>query len=339
MASIKDIARLSGSGISTVSRVVNNSGYVSEATRQRVEQAIADLGYRPNAGARMMRSGRSNLIGVLVPSIKVDFFGRLAHRLERVLFAKGYQTLICSTAEDASHEAEYVEMLSAQQVDGVLVASVGGDAQAFDRLKMANVPILALDRPIAGLGAMSVRADHFAGGQIAANHLMDLGHKTIAVIGAPKQSQPVQMRAAGVLQACEARGRAAPKSSFGDDHTVQSCAALAQEMLSQTPRPTGIVATSDIAAIGILHAARALDIAIPQDLSVTGFDDTPMASYVFPPLTTVAQPIDQIAQEAIAALLGMIGSPEDTAPADIILPLTLRQRESTAPVRGFAEPI
>lgn len=332
MASIKDIARLSGASISTVSRVVNTSGYVSEATRARVEKAIADLGYRPNAGARMMRSGRSHLIGLLVPSIKVDFFGRLVHRLERGLFSKGYQSIICSTAEDANHEAEYVDMLSAQQVDGVLVASVGGAAAAFAKLKEAGVPIIALDRPIEGLGAMSVRSDHFGGGEIAANHLIDLGHRDIAVLGAPAQSLPVQLRASGAAQACVARGLDAPKITLGDDHTVQSCAELAHRVLSHARRPTAIVAISDIAAIGILHAARVLGIAIPQDLSVTGFDDSPLASYVFPPLTTVAQPIDLIAQEAIFALLGMIQSPEATQAADIVVPLTLQPRQSTGPV-------
>lgn len=330
MVTIKDIARRAGAGISTVSRVVNNSGYVGVETRKRIEEAILDLNYRPNAGARAMRSGHSNLIGILVPSIKVDFFARLAHRLEQALFALGYQTLICSTSENLKHETEYVAMLMAQQVDGVLVASVGGGGAAFSKLKEAGIPILALDRQLDDLGAKTVRADHFVGGQIAAEHLIDLGHKSISVVGAPEQSKPVQLRAAGAAAACTKTGLAPPMIYLGADHSVHGCAALGKPILEQIPRPTAIIATSDIAAIGILHAARVLGISIPDDLSVTGFDDTPMASYVFPPLTTVVHPIDQVAQEAITALLGMIHNPDTADQEDIVLPVSLSVRQSTS---------
>ncbi len=333
MATIKDIARQAGAGVSTVSRVVNNSGYVAEATRERIEKAISELGYRPNAGARMMRSGRSNLIGILVPSIKVDFFARLAHRLEQALFAQGYQSMICSTAEDPLHEAKYVDMLLAQQVDGVLIASVDGEGEVFAKLQDAGIPILALDRQLDKIGAKSVRADHYLGGLIAAQHLITLGHELISVVGAPKQSEPVILRAAGAAAACKTAGLSAPRTVLGTEHSVQGCAALGHEVLSCTPRATAIVATSDVAAIGILHAARVLGIEIPRDLSLTGFDDTPMASYVFPSLTTVAQPIDQIANEAITGLLRMIRTPEKGKTAeDVVLPVTLNVRQSTARV-------
>lgn len=337
MASIKDIARLSGAAISTVSRVINNSGYVSEATRERVEKAIAELDYRPNAGARTMRSGRSNLIGLLVPSIKVDFFARLSHRLEKRLFALGYQTLICSTAEDSQHEAEYLSMLLAQQVDGVLAASVGGDEAAFAKLTDAGVPNVAIDRSLDGPKAVSVRADHFAGGQMAAEHLIELGHRKIAIVGAPGHSQSVRARVAGALAACKARGLDEPVVRLGSDHTVQSCAAQAREVFVGGARPTGIVGTSDIAAIGAMHAARALGLEIPRHLSVVGFDDTPLASYVFPALTTIAQPIDQIADAAIAALMGMIGKGGAVPDRDVVLPVALRQRESSGPAAAVIE--
>lgn len=331
MATIKDIARRSGAGIATVSRVVNNNGYVADATRKRVEQAIKDLGYRPNAGARMMRSGRSNLIGVLVPSIKVDFFARLAHRLEQALFAQGYQTLICSTAEDLKHESQYIDMLLSQQVDGVMVASVSSNAEVFSKLAEADIPILAIDRQLDNINAPFVSSDHYAGGQMAAEHLISLGHKQISVIGAPEQSQPVQLRVAGAVQACQDAGLEAPQITLGSDHRVQGCAELALDVLSRFPRPTAVIATSDIAAIGILHAARTAGLTVPADLSVTGFDDTPLAAYVFPAVTTVAQPIDLIAQTAISTLLKMIKKPSDSEAEDRVLPVSLSIRQSTAP--------
>ncbi len=332
MATIKDIARLSGAGIATVSRVVNKKGYVSDATRERVEKAIAELGYRPNAGARTIRSGRSHLIGVLVPSIKVDFFARLAHRLEQVLFAQGYQTLICSTSEDLKHETEYINMLLAQQVDGVMVASVSGNVNVFSKLVDARIPVIAIDRKLKGIGAPLVSSDHFAGGQMAAKHLIDLGHTQVSVVGAPEQAEPVQERAAGALKAFSDAGLSPPEIVLSNDHSVKGCSELALEVLGRTPRPTAIIATSDIAAIGILHAARAKSLSVPTDLSVTGFDDTPLVAYVFPSVTTVAQPIDQIAQEAIDAMLAMINSPDSSVPADVILPVSLRLRQSTTTV-------
>lgn len=330
MTTIKDIAQRSGAGITTVSRVINNSGYVADATRARVEKAIKELGYRPNASARMMRSGRSNLIGILVPSIKVDFFARLAHRLEQALFSKDYQTLICSTAEDINHESEYINMLLAQQVDGVMVASVSSNIKAFSKLSDAGIPILALDRELEGMNATLVSSDHFGGGQLAANHLIELGHKHISVIGAPAQSEPVKQRAAGVSKACRDAGLPEPEIVLGADHRVQSCSDLALSVFEKTPRPSAIVATSDIAAIGILHATRAVGVKVPDELSVTGFDDTPLASYVFPAVTTVAQQIDEIAHEAITALLTMINTPDAKLPADVILPVSLSLRQSTA---------
>ena len=140
----------------------------------------------------------------------------------------------------------------------------------------------------------------------------------------------MQLRAAGTADACQRAGLDAPQTNLGKDHSVQGCAVLAQEVLDTADRPSAIVATSDIAAIGTLHAARILGIAIPQELSVTGFDDTPMAAYVFPAITTVAQPIDLIAHECIAALLSMIKAPTEADPNGVILPVALKVRQSTA---------
>ncbi|MCL4144797.1 UNVERIFIED_CONTAM: hypothetical protein GTU68_011771 [Idotea baltica] len=333
MATIKDVARMSGAGIATVSRVINNNGYVSEETRQRIQKAIDESGYRPNVSARMMRNGRSNLIGILVPSIKVDFFSRLVYRLEKALFDQGYQTLICSTGENLVHEHQYIEMLLAQQVDGVMVASVSSNIDAFEKLVNANIPVLALDRDLEGMDVTLVSCDHLAGGRTAAQHLIDLGHTQISVVGAPKQSEPIKQRLAGVQQACKASGLDNPENVLGSDHSVQGCAELALQVLNRKQRPSAVVGTSDIAAIGILHAARAANLGVPSELSVTGFDDTPMAAHVFPALTTIAQPIDQLAEEAISALVARIKTPDMAVQSNIILPCSLSLRQSTAAAR------
>jgi LacI family transcriptional regulator len=333
MVTIKDIARESGAGLSTVSRVINKSGYVSDATRQRVEKAILDLGYRPNIGARTLRSGKSKLIGILVPSIKVDFFARLAHKLEQILFAQGYQTMICSTAEDIDHEAKYIDMLLNQKVAGVMVASVGNDSKSFKKLQEANIPILALDRQLEGIDVPFVRANHFEGGKLAAEHLISLGHKIISIIGAPDKSEPVKLRIEGATEACKNAGLPSPNIILGPKHSVWACEVIANDALNTEPRPTAIIATSDIAAIGVLHAAREKNIRIPEDLSVTGFDDTPMASYVFPPITTIAQPIEDIAKIAIQNIISLIKGSNNDINNKTMLPVNLKVRKSTKQIK------
>jgi len=325
MTTIRDIARHSGTSISSVSRVVNDSGYVGAATRAKVEASIAALGYKPHAGARSLRSGRSRLIGMLVPTLEVDFFARLADRIERRLFDAGLQLLICSTAETVERETACVATLLAQQIDGVIVASINGGGAHFARLQRA-VPVVALDRPLSGDNVCLVRSDHATGGYQAARHLLDLGHRRVAIIGAPFYSAPVEQRVAGALQAFEEAALAAPRVVLGEHHDLAACQALAATCLEASERPTALLATSDIAGIGAIRAAQEIGLKVPDDLSVIGFDDIPAAAYVTPALTTLAQPIDALAEAVVARVLG------DAASAgDAILPVTLVLRSTTAP--------
>ncbi|WP_106420382.1 LacI family DNA-binding transcriptional regulator [Salinicola tamaricis] len=327
MTTIRDIARHSGTSISSVSRVVNDSGYVGTATRAKIEAAIKALGYKPHAGARSLRSGRSRLIGMLVPTLEVDFFARLADRIERRLFDAGMQLLISSTAEAVERETACVATLLAQQIDGAIVASINGGGAHFDRLQRA-VPVVALDRPLIGDNVCLVRSDHASGGHQAARHLLDLGHRRIAIIGAPSYSAPVTQRVAGALQAFEEAAIAAPRVVLGEHHDLAACQTLAVACLTACERPTALLATSDIAAIGAIRAARELGLTVPDDISVIGFDDIPAAAYVTPALTTLAQPIDALAEAVVARVLG-----DMPAVGETVLPVTLVERDTTAPPR------
>jgi LacI family transcriptional regulator len=325
MIKIRDIANRAGASIATVSRVVNGSGYVSADMRARIEAAVAELGYRPNAGARMMRSGSSRMVGVLLPALDVHFFGILAHTVEQALFARGYQAMICSTAESPDHEAAYVAAMLAQQVDGVILAAVTSDGAAVARLSAARVPIVAVDRALPGTPA--VAADHHAGGRMLARHLLDLGHRAIGVVGAPGHSAPVQERLAGIVAELAGAGLAPMATRLGPDHSFEACRSLAADLLSDFT-PTALIGISDMAAIGALHAAVARALRVPDDLSVIGFDDLPAARYTIPQLTTVAQPIRQIGQAAIDTLIALMRG--DTPPPPPDLPLTLITRGTTA---------
>lgn len=320
MASIKEIAAHSGTSLATVSRVVNGSGYVSDAARARVEAAIAALGYLPNAGARRLRSGSSRMVGVLLPALDVPFFAILAHVIERALFQAGYQALICCTDENPAAEERYISTLLSQGVEGVIAASVLSDGNQYGRL--AGLPVVALDRDLPGLAAVRVGADHHLGGRMMADHLLDLGHRRIAVVGAPAHSAPVQARLRGALERLTEAGIAPTAVALGQAHDFDACRALAETVLTRTP--TAVIGTTDIAAIGVIHAAIAQGLKIPADLAVVGFDDLPAARYVLPALTTVAQPLREIGETAVAQLIALIAGKPLPPPRPFALNLIRR---------------
>lgn len=320
MASIKDIAQHSGTSLGTVSRVLNGSGYVAPETRARVEAAVEALGYLPNAGARRLRKGESRMVGVLLPALDVPFFAILAHGIEKALFAAGYQALICCTDESAEAEERYISTLLSQGVDGVIAASVLADGDQYGRL--AGIPTVALDRALPGLQAVVVGADHRVGGRMMADHLISLGHSRIALVGAPAHSAPVQDRVTGALERLAEEGLAPLATALGQVHDFAACRQLAETILPHSP--TAVIGTTDTAAIGVIHAAIANGLRVPQDLAVVGFDDLPAAAYVIPALTTVAQPLAQIAETATAQLLAQMRGEALPPPAPFALRLIRR---------------
>lgn len=333
MAGIKDIANRTGASIATVSRVVNGSGYVSAATRARIEAAIAETGYRPNAGARLIRTARSRMVGLLLPALDLHFFGILAHEAEQALFAGGYRALICSTAEDPAREEDYVATLLAQGVDGVLAISVTEESRAFDRILAAGVPVVGIDRTLPGLSADVVKADHAEGLRIAAEHVLSLGHRRIALVGGPGHSAPIRERLTGALAALAAAGVQPVAECIGPTYSFDGFRDLTGAMLDRGLRPTAILATTDIAAIGAIHACTERGLSVPGDVSVTGFDDLPAARYVVPPLTTVAHPCRAIARHAVAVLLARMAGAVPPTPAPEVTALSLVVRGTTAPPR------
>lgn len=330
MTKIKDIATRSGVAIATVSRVLNNSGYVSESARTNVLKAAKELDYQPNAGARLIRNGKSSIVGILLPSLDVDFFSTLAQALESELFLRNYRAMFCCTSEDPEHERTYISMLMAQKVDGVIAASVHSQAEHFTRLMKAGVPIVAVDRALPSINAPLISVDHLEGGRMLARHLIELGHKKIGVVGGPRHTSPIYTRAQGVVEVCLAHGLPEPPVFLGDDHSLISCFGQADQLLTRYGRDiTAIAATSDVAAIGVLHAARSHGITVPNELSVIGFDNVPAAAYALPPLTTIAQPMQDLGRAAVEQLIRMIKhEPSATAAVDP-LPLKLVLREST----------
>ncbi|MGY5803498.1 LacI family DNA-binding transcriptional regulator [Rhizobium sp. LEGMi12c] len=336
--SIRHIAKLAGTSVSSVSRVLNNSGYASPELRERVEAAIRTLNYTPSKGARMLRGAPSRMIGLMLPSIDVPFFGILAHAIEQELFQRGYQTLICSTAENIDHEARYISMLLSQRVDGVIVASAFGSTEHFEALREAHIPIVAIDRELPGVADDAVMADHEEGGRTMARHLIELGHRKIGIVGAPAHSQPVQLRLRGIKEEMAEHGITPTAISMAEEHSFAAAYPLARQLVASRPEMTGIIGTTDISAIATIHAVQDHGFSVPRDYSVIGFDDLPEAAYVFPRLTTIAQPIRGVGEQAVRRLEALIDEQQADRDAGeektiIKVSVTLIQRDSTGPVR------
>jgi LacI family transcriptional regulator len=334
MATIKDIAQLAGVSLATVSRVINQTGNVSPALRDQVLAAVEALNYQPNAPARSLRRRETRLIGVLIPQLNHPFFGSLAYTIERFLFAEGFRILVCSAEEDANREAEYTQLLIRQRVDGAIVAPTGLDLAWAGLFAHANIPIVLIDRNLPDVAASRVMVDNWQGGYQGALHLIELGHRHVGVISASRYSQAMQDRLAGAVQALREHNIAyevyQPDVELLQQYDLGFQAALS--LLDRQPRLSAIFALTDVTAIGAMHAAVSRGLSIPDQLSVIGFDGIELGAYLIPALTTVAQPIEQLANTAAEILLKHIGRVQKEH-QHIVLPTQLMQRASTGAPR------
>ena len=357
-----DVARAAGVSVATVSYVLNGGPRpVSEERRQRVLEAVASLGYRPNAIARSLRARRTRILGLVIPDSANPYFAALSHAIEEAATERGYQVIIANAAERPEREAAHIEALLRLQVDGLfwipadlrragrgrLAGRGAGSGAVADKGRargpVLTVPAVQVDRtlsPQRGRLAMDVlEADHLGGGRLATAHLLDLGHRRLACLAGPAGHRHAQARLQGFREALRGAGLTDPLVAHGD-FDYASGAAITARWCALPPegRPTGIVCGNDAMAIGALGAIAGCGLRVPQDVSVTGFDDLPQTPYTVPPLTTVAQPVGDLARAAVERLLARIEQPrgaQQGAPpaAHTVFPVRLVVRASTAPPR------
>ena len=325
---IAKVAAEAGVGVGTVSRVLNGSPSVSEETRQRVLEAIAVLDYRPNAVARALSTGRTYAVGVVAPFFTSWSVIERLRGVSRTLAAAGYQ-LILLDVERAEQGREFFRTVAVRgRVDGVLSISLMPTDAEIRRLQAEDVPIVLLDRAHPALPAITI--DDVEGGRMAAEHLLALGHRRIAFLGDEEANlfgfDSSALRRQGFEAAMEAAGAPVdPDWIVRRPHGRRHAREAATWLLSQDPRPTAVFATSDVQAIGVMEAAQAADVPVPEQLSVIGFDNVEAAGYTG--LTTVAQPLEEIgalgAELLLCALSG--GAVESRR-----MPLEILERGSTA---------
>jgi LacI family transcriptional regulator len=346
---IQDVAVRAGVSISTVSRVVTGSVAVEPATAERVREAIASLGYRPNLLARSFRRRVTHTIGLLVPDTSNPFFAEVARTAEDAGFAEGYSVVLCNSDLSPVKQEIYIDVLLAKRVDGLILVSSGlipgnDGHDAVERLLEAGVPCVVVDRDLGETPVDQVMVDNEQGGYLAGQHLIALGHRRIACLVGPSDLTPSAGRIAGFRRALAEAGLAvAAQGLVRGNGRSDGGAAATQQLLERGSIPAGgvtaIFAFNDQMAIGAIGALQRAGCRVPEDISVVGFDDIPQSAAIFPALTTVAQPIAEMGRIGVQLLLDRIaqGGPDGHASWQRTrLSTRLVVRESTGPPRESA---
>ncbi len=331
MTTIRDVAQRAGVSTTTVSHVLNGTRRVDAITAARVEAAISDLGYRPNALARSMRRGWTHTVGVVLPDIANPFFGDLGRWLEDALFAAGYSAIICNSDGDERKEAAYLDVLLSKQVDGLLLIAASQPSEQLRHLVDGGPATIVVDRELDDLPVSQVMVANHRGGYLAGQHLLELGHRLVGVIAGPGSLGTSARRLDGFRAAMSAAGVEIGESHVrrGDFRAAGGRAAM-ESLLEARPRPTAIFAENDLMALGALSAAHAAGLEVPADLSVVGFDGIAFGADVTPPLTTVEQSTREIARTAAEMLLAQLRD-RRTLPRQVELPVNLVVRGTSGP--------
>lgn len=343
LATIVDVARRAGTTTASVSRVLNGSGYASRAMRARVVAAAEDLGYVPHASAQLLRSSRSKLLGVVVGNLANPLAAALIDRIQRFASQSGYTTLFASAnAAGPDAEADCIRTFLRQRPDGLIVATLRTAAsdQLLRNVADGGVPIVLVGRALDHPRVDSISSDYRRGGEIITRHLIALGHRRIAFIGADISEAARVGRLQGYLDALkQADIRPRPSWVISDTAgaegprypTYLTGYQGAQRLLRASVRPTAIVARNDITAVGAIQALKDAGMRVPDDFSVTGFDNIELASAIAPGLTTMSQATDDEAHLAAEFLVGRIERPDESvASRNISLECNLIVRASTA---------
>ena len=339
---IRDVARAANVSISTVSHVLSGKRPTSGDTKLRVEAVIEQLGYRPNRVAQSLVWRRPFALGLIIPDITNPYFPAFALGAEDRVRDHGYTLMLGNSEYDSRREASYLELVRSQQLAGAIFCLGDELSPILPQLQRAveeGLAVVLVHSPMPSVP--TVCADNRQGGRLAAQHLLDLGHRAIGIISALPLDEGFADREGGFLDVLRESGmsvdRSAVPAMYGN-HQIEGGRLATLELLSHAPELTAVFVLNDLMALGALEAARAANRRVPTDLSILGFDDIPFAALANPPLTTVGQPIRELGKRAADLLLRVIegGAVElaevaDSAQPNVLLPNELIVRQSTAP--------
>lgn len=325
MATINDVAVKSGVSVTTVSRVLNNRGYISEATRTKVYQSMEELGYQPNEIARSLLSKQSNVIGLILPNVSHPFFGELATFVEYYAHQHGFKILLCNSHLDPVKEKEYIEMMKRNRVDGIIMGSHTIEVEDFKNL---HRPLVTIDRQISP-DIPFISSDNYHGGELATQLLINKGCKKVAHICGNLDLQLL------------ANQRTNAFKETVDTHSIEHVIiqtdmnvfdqiqyeGIIHDLFEKNPDIDGVFATSDIIAAFVIKTCHKLKKSIPDDVRIIGYDDVNAASWMVPTITTIKQPIEEIGKLSIELIIKQMNG--DPFSCENILPIQLMERDTT----------
>lgn len=339
-STIRDVAKLAGVSTATVSRALRGGIGVEPGTRARVEQAARELRYRPSGVARSLKLRATQTIGLIVTDIENPFFPQIVRAVEDAARLRDYAVILADGRHDASREIQSLEVLAGRQVDGLLIASSALTERHRSWIDDRPCPVVIINSGSGSPDVPIVLSDNEAGGRLAAEHVLCLGHQRLAYVGPSKSDNATsEERLRGVRSALQERSRSEGDLAVahGDDG-VAAGEAVAGELMRSAPETTALVCYNDLTAVGALRALHSAGLQVPQDISVVGFDDIELASYVEPPLTTIRQNTADIGRWAVDTLLDALEASDEPRAeagrgAGIVhrVPVELVERLSTGP--------
>ncbi|XAS76617.1 LacI family DNA-binding transcriptional regulator [Dermatophilaceae bacterium Sec6.4] len=331
--SVVDVARHAGVSLGTVSNVLNRPSRVSVKTRERVLNAIEELGFVRNEAARQLRSGSSRTIGLVVLDIANPFFTDLATGVERAAASSGLSVVLCNSSDDAKREAHYLSLLQEQRSFGILITPVGARNPAIARIRQSGTPVVLVDRG-SGRAQCSVSVNDRIGGELAVGHLIAQGHRRIAFAGGPTSLRQVAERLEGARNAIESAGLPPAALQVMDTKalTVASGRAVGVQLsqVSVTKRPTAAFCANDLLALGVLQDAMLRRLDVPGDLAIIGYDDIDFASSATVALSSVRQPRSELGRAATELLVDEATNAKEHRHRQVVFEPELVVRASTA---------
>ena len=307
MANIKDVAKRANVSITTVSHIINKTRYVSDELTERVNKAMKELDYQPNSLARGLRSGKTKIIGLVIPDISNQFFAEISRKIEDRGFEIGYSVILCNTDDDPNKEKIYIDVLTGKKVEGIIFISTIVESNNLERIVESNIPIVVVDRDIKDIDSDFILVDNSIGGYKATKYLLELGHRRIACIAGPSPINPSAQRVGGYKKALEeAKIPFDPNLIVDGDFRYESGNKAMRQLLALPEPPTAVFACNDLMALGAFQAINDSGLKIPDDISVIGFDNVPFSQAVYPTLTTMGQPINEMADTIVSMLIERI---------------------------------
>jgi LacI family transcriptional regulator len=334
MATIRDVAKLSGVSVATVSRVINQNGYVNKDTETKVRKSMELLKYKPNTVARALANKKTESLALIVPDITNPFFPELAKAIEDTARSFGYSIILTSSEVNGDKNINYLEILINRYIDGIICSSNEIPEADINHLQKSGIPIVALDRAVNSKGIASIRVNNYDGGIMAVQHLLSIGCKKIAHISGPFHINTSLERYRGYVDTLEKVQLFHPSLIVEGDFTIESGIKNTYSLIEKYPDIDGIFTANDLMAVGVLKALIRLGKKVPEDIALIGFDGITLGTAIEPEISTIAQPIYDIGSLAVHKLISLIKNQHNTEEISRELEVKLVQRATTSKIKN-----